>query len=78
MHGILSFINKKCMINYHVCFKIPFFHFKYEGRHGRDCDRGSWIYNYMCNQCLSPLKCECEPRSWRDVLDTTLCDEVCQ
>ena len=29
---------------------------------------GSWIYNYLCNQC----------RSWRGVLDTTLCDKVCQ
>ena len=26
---------------------------------------GSWIYYYLCNQCLSPL-------------DTTLCDKVCQ
>ena len=24
------------------------------------------------------LSCEFEPRSWRDVLDTTLCDKVCQ
>jgi hypothetical protein len=38
---------------------------------------GSWIYNYICNQCLSPLM-------WvrillrRGVLDTTLCDQVCQ
>ena len=38
---------------------------------------GSWIYNYLCNQCLSPL-------TWvwiqlrRGVLDTTLCDKVCQ
>jgi hypothetical protein len=92
---------------------------------------GSWIYNYMCNQCLSPLKlwvrtlcmarcaveviwpysmeitqgiyvwykvvqrrqgqikirvgygvehwsCEFEPRSWRSVFDTTLCDKACQ
>jgi hypothetical protein len=31
---------------------------------------GSWIYNYLCNQCLSPLM--------RGVLDTTLCDKVCQ
>jgi len=33
-------------------------------------------YNYLCNQCLSPLKlcCEFESRSWRSVLDTTLCD----
>ena len=25
-----------------------------------------------------PLRCEFEPRSWRDVLDTALCDTVCQ
>jgi hypothetical protein len=30
---------------------------------------GSWIYNYLCNQCLSPLKCE--SHSYRGVLDTT-------
>jgi hypothetical protein len=29
-------------------------------------------HNYLCNQCLSPLKL------WRGVLDTTLCDKVCQ
>ena len=37
---------------------------------------GSWIYNYLCNQCLSPLmlwvrisiRAKC----------TTLCDNVCQ
>jgi len=35
---------------------------------------GSWIYNYLCNQCLSLQSCEFEPRSWRGVLDTTWCD----
>jgi hypothetical protein len=40
---------------------------------------GSWIHNYLCNQCLSPLwSCEFESRSWRGVLDITLCDKVCQ
>jgi len=40
---------------------------------------GSCIYNYLCNQYLSPLKVnEFESRSWRCVLDTTICDEVCQ
>ena len=38
---------------------------------------GSWIYNCLCNLCISPLKLF-GPRSWRDVLDTTLCDKVCQ
>ena len=26
------------------------------GRCGRRWSYGSWIYNYLCNQCLSPLK----------------------
>ena len=37
---------------------------------------GSWIYNYLCNQCLSPLKV------WIQISIrarcTTLCDKVCQ
>ena len=39
---------------------------------------GSWIYNYLCNQYLS------SPTLWvriplrRSVLNTTLCDKVCQ
>ena len=39
---------------------------------------GSWIYNYLCNQCLSPLKLWVQTHSWRAVLDTTLSDKVCQ
>jgi len=27
---------------------------------------GSWIYNYLFNQCLSPLKLWVRTRSWRD------------
>jgi len=34
------------------------------------------VSNYMYNQCLSLLKLE--SRSWRSVLDTTLCNKVCQ
>jgi len=37
---------------------------------------GSWIYNYLCNQCLSPLKLWVQI-SWGE-LNTTLCDEVWQ
>ena len=37
---------------------------------------GSWIYNYLCNQCLSPLML------WVSISIrarcTTLCDKVCQ
>ena len=39
---------------------------------------GTWIYNYLCNQCLSPLMLWFESRSWWGVLDTTLYDKACQ
>ena len=39
---------------------------------------GGWIYNYLFNQCLSPLKLWVWIPLRRSVLDTTLCDEVCQ
>jgi hypothetical protein len=39
---------------------------------------GSWIYNYPCNRCLSPLKLWVRTPLRRGVLDTTLCDKVCQ
>ena len=39
---------------------------------------GSWIYNYLCNQCLSPLKLSVRTCSWWGVLNTTLSDKVCQ
>ena len=37
---------------------------------------GSWIYNYLCNQCLSPLMLWI----WISIRArcTTLCDKVCQ
>jgi hypothetical protein len=39
---------------------------------------GSWIYNYLCNQCLSPLMLRVRIQLGWGVLDTTLCDKVCQ
>ena len=39
---------------------------------------GSWICNYLCNQCLSLLKLVVWIPLRRGVLDTTLCDKVCQ
>ena len=39
---------------------------------------GSWIYNYLCNQCQSPLMLWVRIPLRRGVLDTTLCDQVCQ
>ena len=39
---------------------------------------GSWIYNYLCNQCLSPLTLWVKILLRQGVLDTTLSDKVCQ
>jgi hypothetical protein len=39
---------------------------------------GSLIYYYLCNQCLSPLTLWVRIPLRRCVLDTTLCDKVCQ
>ena len=39
---------------------------------------GSWIYNYLCNQCLSPPSLWFRILLMASVLDTTLCDKVCQ
>ena len=39
---------------------------------------GSWIYNYLCNQCLSSLTLWVRISLWQGVPDTTLCDKVCQ
>ena len=41
---------------------------------------GSWIYNYnyLCNQCLSPLTWVRIPLGQGVLLNTTLCDTVCQ
>jgi hypothetical protein len=33
-------------------------------------------YHYL--SAYHHLRCEFDPRSWRGVLDTTLCDKVCQ
>ena len=39
---------------------------------------GRWIYNYLCNQCLSQITLWVRIPIRRGVLDKTLCDEVCQ
>ena len=38
----------------------------------------SWIYNYLCNQCVSPLTLWIRIPLRRGAFDTTLCDKVCQ
>jgi len=39
---------------------------------------GNFIYNYLCNQCLSPLTLWVWILLRRSVLDTSVCDKVCQ
>jgi hypothetical protein len=39
---------------------------------------GIWIYNYLCNQSLSPLALWVRIPLRRRVIDITLCDKVCQ
>jgi hypothetical protein len=43
--------------------------------------RDRMVFVFMTTYAVSAYhhkSCEFEPRSWRDVLDTTSCDEVCQ
>jgi len=37
----------------------------------------SWIYNYLCNQCLSPLTMWVQITLKQGLLDTALCYEIC-
>ena len=56
-----------------------FFYLQYAGRRGRDRMVVGFITT--CTYAISAYRhqsCEFEPRSWRNVLDTTLCDKVCQ
>ena len=39
---------------------------------------GSWIYNFICNQCLLSLKLRVRIPLRRDVFNTTLCNKICQ
>ena len=76
---------RSCKSSYHtitttslLCCSVSFFFkikvdFKYYYN-----DVYLWIYNYLYNQCLSPLTLWFRiPFMW-SVLDTTLCDNVCQ
>ena len=68
---------KKCSLCANIYWIYLQFMTVWGGRRGRNRN-GSWIYNYQCNQCLSALKLWVRiPFRW-GVLDTTLCDKVCQ
>jgi hypothetical protein len=72
MHSIY---NKCVFILYDT---VKFYDFKVQRGPSWSWSYDSLIYNYLCNQCLSPLTLWVWFPLWRGVLDTTLCDIVCQ
>jgi hypothetical protein len=60
---------------YNLCVFFKRLYYKKGSRRGRD-RFGSWLY--QCNQCLSPLTLWARIPLRRGVLETTLCDTVCQ
>ena len=82
--GLLFFLFWKfAKINFIFANKVHIFYIHYIFL---QCDEGqlwswlydSWNYHYLCNKCLSPLKLRVQSCSWGGVLDTTLCNKVCQ
>ena len=71
--------NQTCVILYRVCGKY-FILMELWTKWGPSWSSsyGSWIYNYLCNQCLSPPTFLFRIPLRRGVLDTTLGDKVCQ
>ena len=63
-----------CSSQIHPCY--PYVDLLLIEGHSWPCSYGSWIYNYLCNQCLSPLML------WVRILMrarcTTLCDKDCR
>ena len=67
---IVRTIYNRTYLNTHTIHKILLDGLSWPWSHG------SWIYNYLCNQCLSPLMLRV--RILIKVWCTTLCDKVCQ
>jgi len=44
----------------------------------RSWSYGSWIYNYLCNQCLLPPTLWVRTPHRRGIFVNTLCDRICQ
>jgi hypothetical protein len=65
------FFKRGCQFEIMETFFLVKVDFKYN-------DVYPWIYNYLHNQCLSPLKLWIRIPFKQGVLDTTLCDKVCQ
>ena len=72
---IFFYQSQMCKKNPHIC-RITYL--KEGARLSWSWSYASWIYNYLCNQCLSSMKLWVQISLRRGVLDTTLCDKVCQ
>ena len=66
------------ILHVHVTYVAFICMFFFCGGGGLLWSYGSWIYNYLCHQWLSPLKLWVRIPLRRGVLDTTLCDKVCR
>ena len=74
---VILHVNNATITLQHMIYKKVILHI-YEPRPSWSWSYGSWIYNYPCNQCLSPQTLWVRIPIRRGVLDTTLCDKVCQ
>ena len=79
---LFIYVNKDSMSNSFDCFDIHHF---FDTMHYLWClgpswlsSYGSWIYSYLWNRCISPQTLWVWIPLRRGVLDTTLCDKVCQ
>jgi hypothetical protein len=58
-------------------WNIAFFSIIYWARRGRDCMVVGFTTTYVIS-AYHYSNCDFESRPWRGVLDTALCDKVCQ
>ena len=52
---LLSNYHYRWIITQYEIFSLSLYQYRYEGP-SWSWSYGSWIHNYLCNQCLSPLK----------------------
>ena len=61
-----------------LCCNVQYlnqFFLRFQRWRGPSWSYGSWIYNYLCNQCLLPLMLWVRILLRQGVLNTTLCDK---
>jgi hypothetical protein len=70
----------KYALNEPMSFNWPSFFGSHKAKWGQSWSwsYGGWIYNYLCKQCLSSLTLWVRIPLRRGLLNTTLCDYVCQ